>query len=154
MNELLVHSFPDIFDATFTAGMEDDLDHVEEGTVQWKKLLKRFYEPFKVDLDRALIEMKDLKRQETPTDFTCEKCGKNMVIKWGRNGEFLACTGYPECKNTKEFLRKPDGTLEIVIQEVIIVDEKCEKCGSEMAVRSGRFGKFLACSNCCQVGSD
>ena len=146
VNELLVAAFPDIFDVAFTAGMEEDLDKVEDGLVDWVKLLERFYGPFQKDLEQAQTTMRDLKREEIPTDHKCEKCGSTMVIKWGRNGEFLACSGYPECKNTKEFTRKEDGTIEIVVPKTIIVDEKCETCGSAMVVKRGRFGEFLACS--------
>jgi DNA topoisomerase-1 len=144
VNDLLVESFPDILDVTFTASMEDGLDSIEEGSRDWVKLLGDFYAPFKVDLEKAVVHMRDLKREEIPTDFKCEKCGSPMVIKWGRNGEFLACSGYPECKNTKEFLRKEDGTIEIAPEPT--TDEKCETCGAPMLVKRGRFGEFLACS--------
>jgi DNA topoisomerase-1 len=145
VNDLLVGSFPDILDVAFTAGMEEDLDKVEDGEVDWVKLLERFYRPFKLDLDNAHTHMKDLKREEIPTEHKCEKCGSTMVIKWGRNGEFLACSGYPECKNTKEFARNADGTVAIVLPSTT-TDEKCESCGSQMVVKRGRFGEFLACS--------
>ena len=144
VNDLLVESFPDILDVTFTASMEEGLDGVEEGQRDWVKLLGDFYTPFKVDLEKAVVHMRDLKREEIPTDFKCEKCNSPMVIKWGRNGEFLACSGYPECKNTKEFLRKEDGTIEIAPEPT--TDEKCETCGAPMLVKRGRFGEFLACS--------
>jgi DNA topoisomerase-1 len=144
VNDLLVESFPDILDVTFTASMEEGLDGVEEGQRDWVKLLGDFYAPFKIDLEKAVVHMRDLKREEIPTDFKCEKCKSPMVIKWGRNGEFLACSGYPECKNTKEFLRKEDGTIEIAPEPT--TDEKCETCGAPMLVKRGRFGEFLACS--------
>src|SRR4029078_2643390 len=89
--------------------------------------------------------MRDVKREETPTDEVCEKCGKGMVIKWGRNGSFLACTGYPECRNTKEYQRRPDGTLEI-ISTTRPTDAICPTCGSPMVIRRGRYGEFQACS--------
>jgi DNA topoisomerase-1 len=144
VNDLLVESFPDILDVTFTASMEDGLDAVEDGSRDWVKLLGDFYSPFKVDLDKAVVHMRDLKREEIPTDFKCGKCNSPMVIKWGRNGEFLACSGYPECKNTKEFLRKEDGTIEIAPEAT--TNEKCETCQAPMLVKRGRFGEFLACS--------
>jgi len=144
VNDLLVESFPDILDVTFTAQMEDGLDKVEEGDADWQKLLTNFYSPFKVDLEKAVVHMRDLKREEIPTEHSCEKCGSQMVIKWGRNGEFLACSGYPECKNTREFTRRDDGTIEIAPQAT--TDEKCETCGAPMLVKRGRFGEFLACS--------
>ena len=144
VNDLLVESFPAILDLQFTAKMEDDLDQIEEGQVEWKRLLGDFYSPFKAELTHAATHMRDLKREETPTEHSCEKCGKNMVIKWGRNGEFLACSGYPECKNTREFKRRDDGTIEIIPEPT--TDEICPTCGAPMAVRKGRFGTFLACS--------
>jgi DNA topoisomerase-1 len=145
VNGLLVKSFPDILNADFTAQMEEQLDEVEEGAVDWIKLLKGFYAPFERDLDRAKVEMRDLKREEQPTEEVCEKCGKPMVIKWGRNGYFLACTGYPECRNTKEYTRNADGTL-TVLPATRPSDQICPTCSSPMVVRRGRFGEFLACS--------
>jgi DNA topoisomerase-1 len=145
VNGLLVKSFPDILNTDFTAQMEGQLDEVEEGAADWIKLLKDFYAPFERDLDRAKVEMRDLKREEEPTEEVCEKCGKPMVIKWGRNGYFLACTGYPDCRNTKEYTRNPDGTL-TVVPTTRPSDQTCPTCGSPMVVRRGRFGEFLACS--------
>jgi DNA topoisomerase-1 len=141
---LLVESFPDILNVEFTAGMEDQLDKIEDGKEKWTKTMKRFYTPFERDLKKAAKEMRDVKRQEVPTDIDCEKCGNKMVIKWGRNGEFLACPQYPECKSTKNFKRSDTGEIEIAVEEV--VDEACEKCGRPMLLRFGKFGKFLGCS--------
>ena len=149
VNDLLVESFPEILDVTFTAQMEDGLDGVEDGTADWKRLLGDFYTPFKVDLEKAVVEMRDLKREETPTEHKCEKCGSGMVIKWGRNGEFLACSGYPDCKSTREFLRKDNPTTGEVTIEIVpqaTTNEKCETCSAPMLVKRGRFGEFLACS--------
>jgi DNA topoisomerase-1 len=145
VNGLLVKSFPAIVSTDFTAQMEEQLDQVEEGQADWVKLLQGFYDPFKVDLEKAKVEMRDLKREEQKTDEVCEKCGKPMVIKWGRNGHFLACTGYPECRNTKEFTRNSDGTLTIVAT-TRPSDQVCTTCGSPMLIKRGRFGEFLACS--------
>jgi DNA topoisomerase I len=145
VNGLLVKSFPDILNVDFTAQMEEQLDEVEEGAADWVKLLKGFYSPFERDLARAKVEMRDLKREEQPTEEVCEKCGKPMVIKWGRNGYFLACTGYPECRNTKEYTRNADGTL-TVRPTTRPSDQICPTCSSPMVVRRGRFGEFLACS--------
>ena len=145
VNSLLVKSFPEIVSTDFTAQMEEQLDLVEEGEANWVKLLGDFYKPFKVDLDRAKVEMRNLKAEEKPTDEVCEKCGKPMVIKWGRNGHFLACTGYPECRNTKEFVRNADGSL-TVVPSTRPSDQICPTCGSPMVVKRGRFGEFLACS--------
>ncbi len=144
VNELLVGSFPNIFDVGFTAQMESELDDIEDGARGWISVLNDFYTPFKTTLAQAKVEMKDIKRQEIPTEFKCEKCASPMVIKWGRHGEFLACSNYPDCKNAKEFRRQDDGTLKIM--EVEATDEVCPNCSSPMIVKRGRFGKFLACS--------
>ncbi len=144
VNGLLVESFPKIVDATFTARMEADLDHVEDGTADWRALLAQFYGPFKDDLERAKAEMRDVKREEIPTDLVCEKCGKPMVVKWGRNGRFLACQGYPECRNTKEAIQNDEGKWEAMPAQT--TDEVCETCGAPMTVKRGRFGSFLACT--------
>jgi DNA topoisomerase-1 len=145
VNGLLVKSFPDILNTDFTAQMEERLDLVEDGAADWKQLLRDFYAPFAKDLGRAKVEMRDLKREEEPTEEVCEKCGKPMVIKWGRNGYFLACSGYPECRNTKEYTRNPDGTL-TVLPTTRPSDQICPSCGSAMVIRRGRYGEFLACS--------
>jgi DNA topoisomerase I len=144
VTDLLVESFPDILNVEFTAGMEDELDKIEDGKEKWTKAMKRFYTPFSRDLKKAEKEMRDVKRQEVPTDIACEKCGAMMVIKWGRNGEFLACPQYPECKNTKNFKRSETGEVEIAVEEE--VNETCEQCGRPMLLRWGKFGKFLGCS--------
>ena len=145
VNGLLVKSFPDIVSTDFTAQMEEQLDQVEDGTADWVKLLDGFYEPFKLDLEKAKVEMRDIKREEQATDEVCEKCGKPMVIKWGRNGHFLACSGYPDCRNTKEYTQNADGSLTIV-STTRPSDQICPTCGSPMVIRRGRFGEFLACS--------
>jgi DNA topoisomerase I len=144
VTDLLVESFPDILNVEFTAGMEDELDKIEDGKEKWTRAMKRFYTPFSRDLKKAEKEMRDVKRQEVPTDIACDKCGAMMVIKWGRNGEFLACPQYPECKNTKNFKRSETGEIEIVADEE--VSENCEQCGRPMLLRWGKFGKFLGCS--------
>jgi DNA topoisomerase-1 len=144
VTDLLVESFPDILNVEFTAGMEDELDKIEDGKEKWTKAMKRFYTPFSRDLKKAEKEMRDVKRQEVPTDIACEKCGALMVIKWGRNGEFLACPQYPECKNTKNFKRSDGGEVAIAAEEE--VKETCEQCGKPMLLRWGKFGKFLGCS--------
>ena len=144
VTDLLVESFPDILNVEFTAGMEDQLDKIEDGKEKWTKTMKRFYTPFERDLKKAAKEMRDVKRQEVPTDIDCEKCGAKMVIKWGRNGEFLACPQYPECKTTKNFKRDEEGKIEIAVEEE--VNETCELCGRPMLLRWGKFGRFLGCS--------
>ncbi len=144
VNSLLVQSFPEIVSSEFTSDMESKLDKVEEGEVDWKVLLGAFYEPFKGELEKAKTEMRDVKREEIATDWVCEKCGKPMVIKWGRNGSFLACQGYPECRSTGEVVKNLDGTWEKVPPQT--TDEKCETCGAPMTIKRGRFGTFLACT--------
>ncbi|HET9595391.1 MAG TPA: type I DNA topoisomerase [Anaeromyxobacteraceae bacterium] len=142
----LVRAFPREMDIAFTAGMEEKLDEIEEGNAHWQAVLGDFYAAFKEDLAKAEVTMRDVKRQEIATDITCDKCGKTMVIKWGRMGEFLACPGYPECRNTMNFKRGEDGSIQPVKEEEITTDEVCDKCGSPMVVKRGRFGRFLACS--------
>jgi len=144
VTELLISAFPLVLDAGFTAKMEEGLDEVEEGKLDWVKLMGDFYTPFKVTLAAAEEQMRDVKREETKTDLVCEKCGSPMVIKWGRMGRFLACSGYPECKNTKDFIEE-DGKIKIV--EDIPTDEICPTCGKPMINKRGRFGRFLACSD-------
>lgn len=145
VNDLLVGNFPDILDVTFTAQFEDILDEVEEGAANWTVAISKFYDKFKADLDVAKVEMRDVKKQEIPTDIECDNCGNMLVIKWGKNGEFLACSNYPECKNTAEFVRNAEGKPEIAKPE--LSDITCEKCGNPFTIKNGRYGKFLACSN-------
>lgn len=144
INELLVHNFPNIIDVGFTAKMEEELDEVEEGKIPWVRALHDFYGPFAKTLAQAKVAMRDVKRQEIETEIICEKCQLKMIIKFGRHGEFLACKGYPECTNTKEFMRKDTG--QIVIREEEKTEQNCDKCGSPMVVKRGRFGRFIACS--------
>jgi DNA topoisomerase-1 len=144
VTDLLVEAFPDIFNVEFTANMEEVLDGVEEGKESWVAATRRFYDPFSKDLEHADEHMRDVKTQETPTDFTCERCGSPMVIRWGRRGEFLACKSYPECRNTKNFKRADDGSIQIAKEET--VDRTCPKCGRAMQIRYGRFGKFVGCT--------
>lgn len=144
VNDLLVANFPDILDVAFTAKMEEELDKIEEGNLRWVEVLKDFYSPFSKSLESASRNMKSIKSQETPTDIVCDKCGRKMVIKWGRHGQFLACSGYPECKNTKRFTKGEYGTLSII--EEVKTEELCEKCGNPMVMKKGRFGEFFACS--------
>ncbi|MBI5194258.1 MAG: type I DNA topoisomerase [Nitrospirae bacterium] len=145
VNDLLVEHFPELIDVKFTAKMEEDLDEVEEGSREWRDAVGEFYGPFDTHLEKAKKDMRNLKGEETPTDIKCEKCGNNMIIKWGKLGYFLACSGYPECKNTKEFRRGEEGKIEVVQQET--TNEICPVCSSPMVIKSGRFGRFLACSN-------
>ncbi len=139
VNDLLVVNFPDIFDIEFTAQMEENLDHIEEGEKDWVETLKEFYVPFEKDLEMAKVSMRDVKRELIPTEAVCERCGSKMVKRWGKRGYFLACSSYPECRYTREV----DGNGESQVE----TDAKCEKCGNPMVVKNGKFGRFLACSN-------
>ena len=149
VNEFLMKGFPDLLDTEFTSQMEEQLDAVEEGNKPWVTAVREFYTPFTKDMEHAqgIPGPKDI--VEPPTNIPCEKCGRMMEIKWGRNGKFLACPGFkedPPCKNTQNFQRLPDGSIKVLPKEELTTDEKCDKCGSPMVVKSGRFGKFLACS--------
>ncbi|MBW2465725.1 MAG: topoisomerase DNA-binding C4 zinc finger domain-containing protein, partial [Deltaproteobacteria bacterium] len=147
VNELLVAHFPAILDIEFTATMEGNLDKIEEGESNWVKLLQSFYGPFEKTLSAAKQEMKSVKKQGLPTGIPCKTCDGNLVIKWGRTGEFLACENYPECNFTQNFKKDEDGTIiPIEKEEPVDSGEKCEKCGRPMVYKQGRFGKFLACS--------
>jgi DNA topoisomerase-1 len=138
--------------------MEEQLDEIEEGRLDYVDALKDFNKQFTKDLKAAAKNMENIKTKEEPTDRVCEKCGKPMVIKWGRYGRFLACTGYPECKNTQELATlvasgaggagAAGGATAGGAEAPAIPEDhgKCEKCGSAMVLRRGRFGPFLACS--------
>jgi DNA topoisomerase-1 len=144
VNELLVEHFPDVLNVQFTARMETELDEIEAGQKPWVDTVREFYEPFTKHLTTAQKQMRDVKREEIPTEIICEKCGRHMVIKWGRHGRFLACPGYPDCKNTKEFVEENGGIR--VVAKVEESKESCPKCGNPLVVKRGRFGRFLACS--------
>ncbi len=135
---LLVRHFPEIFNVKFTAEMEDNLDKIEQGLTNYLDTLNEFYIPFDESLQKVLNQKREIKQELLEkTELKCEICGRTMVIRWGRNGRFYACSGYPKCKNTKP--------IEEAIERE--VEEKCEICGSDMVVKRGRFGEFLACSN-------
>jgi DNA topoisomerase-1 len=136
VSNFLVSSFSKIMDLSFTASVEDKLDAVARGEVEWKPVLREFWGPFKADVDIAA----DAERPTEVTDEKCPECGKPMVIKLGKYGKFLACTGYPECKVAKPL----NGDAEQAEPE--LSDEKCDKCGEPMAIKHGRYGKFLGCS--------
>jgi DNA topoisomerase I len=155
VTELLVQNFPKVLDVGFTANFEEQLDQIEEGKLNWVQSLRSFYEPFSQELTRAATEMRNVKKeQEEATDEVCEKCGSPMIIKPGRYGKFLACSGFPKCKNTRplESLAKPGkkaddaGTEGIAEQSAAESYGECEKCGKPMALKRGRFGTFLACT--------
>jgi DNA topoisomerase-1 len=135
VGDIMKERFPDIVDVSFTARMEDELDDVASGERPWPPVVKEFYDPLARDLEVADL---DTPRVEEETEEVCDKCGRPMIKRWGRFGQFLACSGFPECKNTRPL----DG--EAQAQEA--PDEKCDECGSPMVIKRGRFGQFLACS--------
>ncbi|HKX00619.1 MAG TPA: type I DNA topoisomerase [Bryobacteraceae bacterium] len=145
VTDLLLESFNDIFEVQYTARMEEELDEIEEGKLDWREAMGEFYKRFAKDIKHAERHMTDIKRMEKPTDLTCEKCGKPLVIKWGKHGSFIACSGYPDCTYTRE--------LTVDLPDVDKVDlteqgdeEYCENCGRTMVLKKGRFGQFYACS--------
>ena len=145
VTDLLLESFEHIFDVKYTARMEEELDEIEEGKLDWRTAMAEFYDRLKDDLLRAETQMTDIKRMEEPTDFLCDKCGKPMVIKWGKYGKFLACSGYPECSNTRELaVEQTDADKENLTEQD--AEEYCENCGRTMVLKKGRFGQFYACS--------
>ncbi len=144
-NKLMLQSFPDIVDYKFTAKMEKDLDAIEDGNIEVNDILSGFWRGFEKELREADEKIKS-DMPEIPveqTDIICDKCGSVMIVKNGRFGKFAACPNYPKCKNTKP-LTEP-AAPEQSDKKVIIADFKCEKCGSDMVQRSGRYGSFFAC---------
>ena len=147
VNDLLVKNFPEIFDVEFTAKMEENLDQVESEKVNSLQVLNRFYKPFKKDLDSASDGMLSVKGVGMPTELTCPECGKPLRIKVGKNGHFLACSGYPECTHSSDYTRDEKGQIQPVEHPAEeTTDKNCEKCGLPMVVKRGRYGDFLACS--------
>lgn len=145
VTNLMKDRFSDIVDVKFTAKMENDLDTVETGKEEWTQILSEFYDEFNENLKKAKEEMKNVKIQlkEDETDLVCDKCGKKMVVKFSRYGKFIACSGYPECKNIIRNVNK-NGEAETQV-EPEESDVVCEKCGRKMVIKNGRYGKFLAC---------
>lgn len=132
VTELLVKHFPKVLDVEFTAGMEDELDGIEEGEADWLIVLRSFYSPFIHSVEEAKLAMRDVKKEISATNETCDLCGKPMVIKWGRRGKFLSCSDYPRCKNAKS----------------ITTGIKCPSgCGGELLQRRSRRGAFFGCTN-------
>ena len=144
VNDLLVASFPEVLNVAFTAQMEVKLDQVESGNQGWLQVIEEFYQRFHQAVEKAQTEMTDVKRAGVPTDIDCEQCGKKMHIRWGKNGLFLSCSGYPECKNSKNFARDSKGKIQAATEGE--VRGKCELCNRDMVEKSGRFGTFLACT--------
>lgn len=133
--------FPKIMDVAFTRYMEEQLDQIEEHSLDWLGVLKEFYGPFKQNLDTATEQMKHAKAEAVPSEYECPKCGEKLVYKFGKNGRFLSCSAYPSCKFACPCDR--DGKM----LEEKLSDHKCPNCGKPMANKNGRFGAFLGCSD-------
>ncbi len=134
VNDLLVEHFPEIMDVGFTAKMEEDLDAIARGERDWVLVLRQFWEPFQQTLEQAEQNMRKVEVADQPTGEFCEKCGAPMVVKWGRYGKFIACSNFPECRNTKPYLEK--------------IGVKCPRCGGDLIVRRSRKGRtFYGCAN-------
>ena len=133
VNKLLTENFKDIINVEFTADIENQFDKIADGKEDWKQVIREFYGPFKQELDKVDAELEHVHIQDEVSNVQCEKCGKMMVIKYGRYGKFLACPGYPECKNIKPFVEK--------------IEVPCPVCGSEVYVRKTKRGKnYYICS--------
>lgn len=152
VNDLLIENFDEIFNPAYTAKMENSLDEIEDGKLNWRDAMRSFYDTFSTKLEAAQENIKGKKKQSIPTDEICEKCGAGMVIKFGRYGQFLACENYPECQNTREVGSKQSavgGNSENTTDDgQKTTDEipECELCGKEMALKKGRFGAFYGCT--------
>ena len=134
VNNIMKQSFPSIVDVNFTANMEGLLDMVEEGKVQWKVVVSNFYPDLDEAVKTAEKELESVKIEDEVTDVICEECGRNMVIKYGPHGKFLACPGFPDCRNTKPYLEK--------------IGVACPVCGKEVVIRKTKKGrKYYGCEN-------
>ena len=132
VNNIMITAFPTIVDVKFTANMESLLDGVAEGTVEWKEIIRNFYPDLKVAIDEAEKELEHVKIEDEVTDVICDKCGRNMVIKYGPHGKFLGCLGFPECHNTKPYLEK--------------IGVPCPKCGKDVIIKKTKKGRtFYGC---------
>ena len=132
VNNIMITAFPTIVDVKFTANMESLLDGVAEGTVEWKEIIRNFYPDLKVAIDEAEKELEHVKIEDEVTDVICDKCGRNMVIKYGPHGKFLGCPGFPECHNTKPYLEK--------------IGVPCPKCGKDVIIKKTKKGRtFYGC---------
>ncbi len=141
VTDKLCEFFPRIMDIAFTRHMEDQLDKIEEQHLHWLGVLREFYGPFKENLDKALEEMKHARAETTPSEYTCPDCGAALVYRFGKNGRFLSCSTYPECK----FASPCDSEGRMITEEP--TEHKCPNCGKPMVQKSGRFGPFLGCSD-------
>jgi DNA topoisomerase-1 len=148
VTDLLVQHFPSIVDYGFTSEMEQQLDDIAEGEKEWTPVLRAFYEPFEQKLADAQRSMRNVKREEILTDLTCPTCSQGqLAVRFGKNGEFLACNRYPECDFTSDFHRDSEGRIVIDAPAAPEVsDVICELCGRPMVLKKSRFGPFLGCS--------
>jgi len=147
VNDLLIKGFPDIVNVDFTARLEDSLDNIEEGKMDSKTVLERFYRAFKKNLDRAEQHMESVKGEGLSVGLECPKCHRPLKVKIGKNGPFLACSGYPSCTFTQNYTRDEKGRIvPTPTQQDIDSGQTCDKCGSPMVQKQGPFGPFLACS--------
>ncbi|MBQ7200107.1 MAG: type I DNA topoisomerase [Eubacterium sp.] len=134
VNKIMVEEFPGIVDVNFTATMEALLDDVADGNVEWKTVIRNFYPDLKEAVDKAEETLEKVEIHDEETDIVCEECGRNMVIKYGPHGKFLACPGFPECKNTKPYFEK--------------IGVKCPKCGGEIVIKRTKKGRpYYGCEN-------
>jgi len=145
VNKLLVEHFPEVVDYKFTAKMEDELDEIAQGKAVWQPIIKKFYMPFKNNIQNKEKEIKKSDLIDEKSDEICEKCGSAMVIKTGRYGKFLACSGFPKCRNIKN-LSQNEAQKNQNMQELNPKEEKCPECGKDLVVKQSRYGKFLGCS--------
>jgi DNA topoisomerase I len=144
VNKMLQENLPDIINLKFTAEMEDDLDKIEKGDIKRDVVLGIFYKNFEKDLKE--FAGKDIKKQAIETNLKCPKCKSPLVIRFGKSGDFVGCSKYPECKFTSNFSKKEDGTIELQMQtETKLSDIKCPKCGRNLIQKFGKFGPFLSC---------
>jgi DNA topoisomerase-1 len=132
VNSIMIQYFPEIVNTEFTALMEDTLDSVETGDVEWKSIVRNFYPDLEKAVEEAQKNLEKVKVQDEVTDIICEQCGRNMVIKYGPHGKFLACPGFPECRNTKSYNEK--------------TEYKCPKCGADILLMKSRKGRrYYSC---------
>jgi DNA topoisomerase-1 len=140
VNKLLVQHFPQVFNVRFTAKMEEELDTIASGKQEYEDVMQDFYGPFHHALEKVSSKATSIKKSlQEVTKEACEVCGRPMIIKWGRNGRFMACTGYPECRNTKPLPEDEE-------KHQHLAGMVCDLCGGDMVVKAGRFGTFLGCS--------
>jgi DNA topoisomerase-1 len=145
VNELLIGAFPDVLNVGFTAHIEEDLDAIADGQAAWREVIAGFYGRFSEDLSTAETTMDGIRECiNRELVVACPECGGKLVLKFGKSGAFLGCANFPDCKYTTNYARADDGSIEIEKPEE--TDEICEECGAPMAIKNGRYGKFLACS--------